>query len=103
MGRVNPSTGELLNLRWDGGTSIENRDAFELPPPGPGLTTVTLAVPAVNTWSAGTCAVNSMALTKCVTRGVPFQSTTDPFTNPAPFTVNLNPGPAGSTAAGTSG
>jgi len=76
---------------------------FELPPPGLGLTTVTLAVPALDTIVAGTTAVNSPVFTNVVARGVPFQFTTDPCTNPAPLTVNVNPGPAGDTAAGASG
>jgi hypothetical protein len=55
---------------------------FELPPPGVGLTTVTFTVPAVDTFSAGTTAVNFPvnlpSLSNVVVRGVPFQLIFDP-------------------------
>ena len=36
-------------------------------------------------------------------RGLPFQFTTEPETNPAPFTVRVNPGLPGAMASGISG
>src|SRR5215469_12680500 len=77
--------------------------AFEVPPPGLGLTTVTEAVPAVAMSEAGTLAVNCELLTKVVLSGLPFQSTVAPETKPVPLTVSLNPAPPGLTASGTKG
>jgi len=52
---------------------IVNVCAFDVPPPGAGFTTVTLAVPAAATFAAGTMAVSCVAETKVVTNGEPFQ------------------------------
>jgi len=103
IGAVVSATGKSLKTRLDVGSIMVKGTGFELPPPGLGLTTVTLAVPALETIVAGTTAVNSPVFTNVVARGVPFQFTTDPDTNPAPLTVNTNPGPDGATAAGTTG
>jgi len=48
-------------------------------------------------------AVSFAVLTNVVSRALPFQFTSDPDTNPVPFTVNVNPAPPGLTASGTSG
>jgi hypothetical protein len=45
--------------------------AFEVPPPGVGLVTVTATVPAEAMAEAGTAAVNCVALTKVVVAAVP--------------------------------
>ena len=103
IGEVVPATEKALNTRLDVGVVMVKGTGFELPPPGPGLTTVTLAVPGVDTFAAGTTADNFPALTNVVARGVPFQFTIDPETNPAPWMVNENPGAPGVTAPGTSG
>jgi hypothetical protein len=57
----------------------------------PELDTVIDAVPAEAMSEAEIVAVSCVALTKDVTRAEPFQSTTEPFTKFAPFTVRINP------------
>src|SRR6516225_4464056 len=75
--------------------------AFEVPPPGPMFVTVIAAVPAFATSEAVTLAVTCEALTNVVGRGLWFQFTVDPATNPAPFTViAMGPLP-GDVASGT--
>jgi hypothetical protein len=76
---------------------------FELPPPGGGFDTVMEAVLAVAMFEAGTVAVNCELLTNVVVSAVPFHSTTDPETNPVPFTVSLKLWPPGAVAVGTRG
>jgi hypothetical protein len=68
-----------------------NVAAFDKPPPG--LSTVTLALPGEAISLAGMAALSWVALTKVVVTAAPFHSTTDPFTNPAPFRVSVNAGP----------
>ena len=82
--------GEIEVRPGKGLLMVNVRAAFDVPPPGVGLTTVTDAVPAVKTSVAGTVAVNCVALTKIVVSGVPFHCTTDPFTKLLPFTVRVN-------------
>ena len=82
---------------------VSKKAALEAPPPGPGLTTVTCAVPSVAMSEASMAAVNCELLTNVVARGLPFQLTTEPLTNPVPFTVSVNPGPPGAAAAGVRG
>jgi len=77
-------------------------DAADVPPPGVGLLTVTLAVPAVAMAVAGTEAVICASLTKFALTSVPFQCTLDEDTKPLPLTVRVKPGPAAVTAAGFS-
>lgn len=52
----------------------------ELPPPGAGLLTVTLKVPAAAISEAGTEAVSSVPLTNVVVRAAPFQFITEVVT-----------------------
>jgi hypothetical protein len=85
------------------GLDISKNNAFDVPPPGEGLTTVTVAVPAMAMSVAGIDAVIFPALTKVVVRGLLFQFTTEPETNPAPRTVSVNPGPPGTALAGAMG
>src|SRR6266567_3861619 len=61
----------------------------EVPPPG--LDTVTWAVPAVAMSPGPMPVVTCVALTYVVGRLAPFQFTTDPLTNPLPFTVRRKP------------
>jgi hypothetical protein len=63
----------------------------EVPPPGAGLTTVIVAVPAVATRLADTVAVSRILLLYAVVNPVvaPFQFTREPLTNPVPFTVKV--------------
>lgn len=67
--------------------------AVEVPPPGVGLLTVTLAVPAVAMSEAGIAAVNCVALTKVVVRALPFHCTVEPLMKFVPLTVNVNAAP----------
>jgi hypothetical protein len=93
----------LLNRTEELGAVIWKKTTFEVPPPGLGLTTVTLAVPANTMSAASMAAVNWLLLTKVVGRGPPFQLTTDSGTKPVPLRVSVKLGPPGATAAGTSG
>jgi hypothetical protein len=51
--------------------------AFEVPPPGLGVTTVTAKLPALASCAAGTTAVNCVELPKVVVSAVPFNRTLD--------------------------
>ena len=85
-----------LRLRFVG-TGIEiligKGAALDVPPPGAGLKTVTLADPAVAMSAAGMLAVSRVSLTYVVARALPFQRTTEPLTKFVPLTVRLNAGP----------
>jgi hypothetical protein len=83
--------------------AIGNTAGFDTPPPGAGLLTVIVAVFATATSVAEIDAVNCEAVTKVVVRGLPFQLTTEPETNPVPLTVRLNPELPGATVVGTKG
>jgi hypothetical protein len=67
--------------------------APEVPPPGVGLETVTLAVPVLEISPAGTCAVTCVVLTNVVVSAVPFQFTAAPVTKPVPVAVNVKAAP----------
>ena len=66
---------------------------LEAPPPGPGLTTVTVSDPATERSSADICAVTCAAFTSDVGRALPFHCTAAPEIKFDPFTVKLNAGP----------
>ena len=68
------------------GAIIVNDSAFEPPPPGAGLKTVTAAVPGFPTSLAGIAAERLVPLTNVVARFEPFQRTTELGTKPAPLT-----------------
>ena len=69
--------------------------ALEVPPPGEGFTTVTCPEPVAATSAVVIAAVSCAALTNVVGRALPFHCTTEPATNPVPFTVRVNaPDPA---------
>jgi hypothetical protein len=72
---------------------IVNVNPDEVPPPGVGLNTVTVAVPPDAISAAGTVAVNLAAETYVVVRLVPFHLTTDDEIKLLPFTVNVNEDP----------
>jgi hypothetical protein len=77
---------------------------FETPPPGPAVTTVTVAVPGEAISAAVIDAVNCELLTKVVVLGLPFQFTTEePETKPVPVTVKVNAAPPGVAASGCRG
>ena len=67
-----------------------NVEIPEVPPPGAGLVTVTLNVPAVAMSAAVIAAVTCVALTNVVVFAAPLKFTTDADTNPVPFTVSVN-------------
>ena len=67
--------------------------AFDVPPPGVGLTTVTGNVPARAMSLAKIAAVTCVALTKVVVRALPFQCTEAPETKFVPVTVRVNASP----------
>lgn len=64
--------------------------ALVVPPPGAGLLTVTLAVPAAKTSAAVIAAVNCVALTNVVVRAPPFHCTIEVLLKFAPLTVSGN-------------
>jgi hypothetical protein len=71
---------------------------FDVPPPGAGLNTVTLAVPAAAMSVAGIVAVSWVLLTKVVVRFALFHLTREPTapftgTKPEPLTVRVKDGP----------
>ena len=67
--------------------------AVEVPPPGVGLITVTLALPAVAMSEARMAAVSCVALTKVVVFALPLNWTTDVETKFVPLTVRVNAAP----------
>src|SRR5215469_8631576 len=71
--------------------------------PAMGLTTATEAVPALATSEAKIVAVSRDLLTNVVARALLFHFTTDPDTNPVPFTVSVNPAAPGRVASGLKG
>src|SRR6267143_2550975 len=84
------------------GLFSENACAAVVPPPGVGVTTVTLAVPAVAMSAAVMAAVSWVALTKVVVRVLPFQRTVEPLRKLAPFTVRVNARPPANALPGAS-
>ncbi len=70
-----------------------NEEFPEVPPPGAGLVTVTLNVPAAAMSGAVIAAVNWVALTKVVVRAAPLKFTTEVETKLVPFTVSVNAAP----------
>ena len=79
---VGPETALIVNDRLP-----------DVPPPGAGLVTVTVAVPAVAISAAVIAAVNSVALTKVVVLAAPLNFTTDVDTMPIPLTVSVKAAP----------
>ena len=65
----------------------------DVPPPGAGLVTVTVAVPAVAISAAVIAAVNCVALTNVVVLVAPLNFTTDVDTKPVPLTVRVKAAP----------
>jgi hypothetical protein len=70
-----------------------NAAAFDVPPPGVGLTTVTLGVPLLEISEAGIWAVSCVVLTYVVLSGTPAQSTVDVDIKFVPLTVRVNAAP----------
>jgi hypothetical protein len=63
--------------------------AFEVPPPGLGVTTVTGKLPALVNCAAGATAVSWVELTKLIASKVPLSSTVDCGVKLVPVTVNV--------------
>jgi len=70
---------------------IVNVCAFDVPPPGPGFTTVTEAVPGEATSAAVTVAVSCVEETNVVVSAVPFHFTVEVETKFVPLTVKVKP------------
>src|SRR5271168_2012970 len=85
------------------GAATWNQTTLDEPPPGPGFTTVTAAVPALATSVGGTVAVRCSRSTNVVARGAPLKLMVAPETNPVPLAVRVNPEAPGETAVGISG
>src|SRR5262249_47621704 len=76
---------------------------LDTPPLGGGLVTVITPVVGNDVSDAVIIAVTCEPDTNVVARADPFQFTTEPTTNPEPFTVKEKSGPPGAIASGTSG
>src|SRR6267378_1536476 len=76
--------------------------ALDVPPPGAGVNTVTVAVPAAARSACGIAAVSSVADPNVVTRFAPFHRTTELPTKLVPVTVSVNPGPPAGAEVGFS-
>ena len=76
-----------------GAALIVKDTVADVPPPGAGLVTVTVAVPAVAISAAEIAAVSCVALTNVVVLAAPLNFTTDVDTKPVPFTVRVKAAP----------
>jgi hypothetical protein len=96
--------GEMLDTDGTGlGVALTvNVCAFEVPPPGVGLNTVTVAVPVAAMSLAGIAAVNWVEETKVVARADPFHRTTEPLMKFVPLTVRVKAAPPAATELGVS-
>src|SRR5579859_7471163 len=72
---------------------IANDTEADVPPPGAGLVTITVAVPAVAISAAVMAAVNCVAFTNVVVLPTPLNFTIELGTNPVPFTVKVKAAP----------
>ena len=72
----------------------------DVPPPGAGLVTVTVAVPAVAISAVEIAAVSCVALTNAVVLAAPLNFTTDVDTKPVPFTVRVKAAPPAAALVG---
>src|SRR5579859_1397074 len=82
------------------GCATVNDTAFDVPPPGPPVNTVTLETPG---WLTSDCAMATCRcplLTKVVARLAPFQRTVEPLIKPAPYTSSVSPLPPDSWPCG---
>ena len=72
---------------------IVNDRLPDVPPPGAGLVTATVAVPAVAISAAVIAAVSCVAFTNVVVLAAPLNFTTEVNTNPVPLTVRVKAAP----------
>jgi len=63
---------------------------LDVPPPGAGVYTATVAVPTAEISEALTFICNWVLLTNVVVRDIPFHNISEAGTNPDPFTVKVN-------------
>ena len=75
---------------------------MDVPPPGAGVNTVTVGVPAAAMSVDGMAAVSWVAETNVVARAAPFHRTTEPATKSVPVTVSVNPASPATAAVGFS-
>src|SRR5438552_2445211 len=85
----------LSEVRVGAGFVMAAESELELPPPWPGLNTVTIAVPAFATSPTGIAAVNWVLLTSVVGRPIPFHRIYDPVMKFEPLTVSVKAEPDG--------
>src|SRR5438034_5891733 len=74
--------------------------APDVPPPGPGVTTVIAAGPPVARSAAVSCAVSCVTDPNVVGLGVPFTCTTELPANPDPVAVSVKTPPPANTLVG---
>jgi len=84
VGEIDESVGEGF-----GAAVIVNVTAPEVPPIGNGLKTVTVAVPVLETFAAGTLAVRDVPETYVVVSAVPFHLTLELALKLVPVTVSV--------------
>src|SRR6266404_1726106 len=89
-----------IELSVGAGLLIVNVEAPEVPPPGVGLKTVTVAVPVAAMSFASIWARSWVLLTKVVVRLVPFQRTTDVTAKFVPVVVSVKAAPPATTLVG---
>ena len=82
------------------GVTVKVR-GLEVPPPGPGLTTVTWSVPGAARSSAEMAAVSCELVTYVVVRAKPFHCTTEPAMKLLPLTVRVKIAPPAVALLGT--
>src|ERR1700682_1167535 len=92
--------GEMVTTGF--GLLIAKVKAPDVPPPGGGVATVTMAVPAAAMSPAGIAAWRLVLEPKVVARGLPFHWTVEDDRKLAPVTVTLNPSPPARVKAGFS-
>src|SRR5688572_8927174 len=83
------ATADVLTVNLAVG-SIVNTSALVVPPPGPGVWTLTIAVPSAGRSLAAIEASSFVVLISRVGRSAPFQRTTENVVNPAPITRSFN-------------
>jgi hypothetical protein len=81
---------------------MSNVSPLEVPPPGAGVETVTVAVPAGATSAAVTAACKLVLETKVVVRGLPFHWTVEEEMKLLPVTVSVNAAPPAAAELGFS-
>src|SRR5207249_4387086 len=84
------------------GAATSKVTALDVPPPGPGLKTVTPAGPGCAMSARPICAVNCVLLTKAVGRLLPFHLTCEPAMKFDPLMVSVNAGPPAGAEEGMS-